>query len=191
MNHARFITGTGTDVGKTIVSSLLALRLRANYFKPVQSGSPTDSDFMRTVLGPECVYDEVYRLNKPLSPNQAAVDDGVVITLDRFNIDKKQAEGHLLVEGAGGILSPINDRHTMLDVMMHLQLKTIVVARSGLGTITHTLQTIAILRQHGIELSSVILFGPPHPRNRDDISERGFIKTFAMDEIKYLNWEDV
>jgi dethiobiotin synthase len=191
MNHARFVTGTGTDVGKTMVSCLLALRLNANYFKPIQSGTPTDADFMRAVLGPERVFDETYRLTKPWSPNQAAPLDGIHIEISEIDIDDKRANGHLIVEGAGGILSPINERETMLDIMTHLQLPTVVVAWSGLGTITHTLQTVDILKQRRIPISAIILFGRTHARNRADIALRSGVNTIDMDDIKYLQWNDL
>lgn len=191
MNHARFVTGTGTDVGKTIVSCLLALRLNANYFKPIQSGTPTDSDFMRQVIGDARVFDEVYCLRNPLSPNQAADDDNVIIDCTNINISEMRTRGHLIVEGAGGILSPINAHQTVLDVIAHLNLKTIVVARSGLGTITHTLQTIALLRERKIPLSCIILFGESHIRNALDIADRTGLKTINYSDIKHSTWEDL
>ena len=190
MIHGRFVTGTGTDVGKTMVSSLLALKFNAHYFKPIQSGTPTDSDFLRHVIGPSRVYKEVYLLEKPLSPNQAAVLEGMSIDLRRISIADKIAN-HLIVEGVGGILSPINEQYCMIDVIAHLNIKTIVVARSGLGTITHTLQTIAILEQRSIEVSSIIFFGEPNAMNKYDIAVRTDLPVYDFHEIKNCRWENI
>lgn len=189
MNHAYFITGTGTDVGKTMVSALLALALRANYFKPIQSGTPTDSDFMRLVLGNQRVFPENYRLSAPLSPNQAARIDGVHIDIAPITVEEKIAQGPLIVEGAGGVLTPINETLTMIDLMAQLGLKTIVVASSSLGTISHTMQSINVLQQRHIPLSSIVLFGPQNPRNQQDIQQRTGLKTIAYDDIKHIDWE--
>lgn len=191
MNQARFVTGTGTDVGKTIVSALLALALDANYFKPIQSGTPTDSDFMRNVLGDKRVFAEAYRLTKPLSPNQAAACEKRHIDLSRITIAEKLALGSLIVEGAGGILSPINESETMVDLIAHLQLTTILVARSDLGTITHTLQSVRVLEQCSIPLSCIILFGPPNLLNQKDIFERTGITTITYQEIRTLQWKNL
>lgn len=191
MNHARFVAGTGTDVGKTIVSAMLALRLHANYFKPIQSGTPTDSDFMREVLGKGRVFEEAYRLKNPLSPNQAAAIECVDIDIARVTVLDKLSQGHLIVEGAGGLLTPINDTNSIVDMISHLELKTILVARSGLGTITHTMQSVDLLAARNIDLSCIILFGRPYPLNKHDIAFRSGVKTIEFHEIKNLKWEDL
>lgn len=191
MNNARFVIGTGTDVGKTMVSALLALKFNAHYFKPIQAGVPTDSDFMRNVIGHARVHDEIYRLEKPLSPNQAARYENIRVDISRISLSDKSENSRLIVESAGGLLSPINECETMIDLAQHLNLKTIVVARSGLGTISHTLQTIAVLRENNICVSSIILFGDPHPLNKNDIALRTKLRVIDMHEIKLCAWENI
>lgn len=191
MNHVRFVAGTGTDVGKTMVSALLALKLRANYYKPIQSGTPTDSDFMREVIGTHRVFEEAYRLKNPLSPNQAATIERIQIDITRITITDKLAHGHLIVEGAGGLLTPINNTHSIIDLISHLELEVILVTRSGLGTITHTMQSVELLKSRKIGLSCIILFGHPDHLNKQDIAVRSGVRTFDFHEIKNLEWEDL
>ncbi len=189
MNQARFVIGTGTDVGKTMVSALLALTLEANYFKPIQSGTPTDSEFMRSIIGCHRVFDEDYRFEQPLSPNQAAQCEGKRIDISSITVDSKVKQGHLIVEGAGGVLSPINDNETMVDLIKRLCLKTILVARSELGTITHTLQSVSILERREIPIACIILFGETNHLNRADLEHRTGINTIHYTEVKNLKWE--
>ncbi|MCA9506949.1 MAG: dethiobiotin synthase [Myxococcales bacterium] len=189
MNHTRFVTGTGTDVGKTMVSALLTLKFGANYFKPIQSGSPTDSDLIRSLIGSERVFDEDYLLTSPLSPNQAAQAEGRRIEISRISVSEKINKGRLIVEGAGGVLSPINESETIVDLIAFLKLTTILVARSELGTLTHTLQSVNALEDRRIPISCIILFGKPNSLNQMDLQNRTCISTFHYSDIKNLSWE--
>lgn len=173
-----FVTGTDTDVGKTIVCAVLTAGLRAAYWKPVQTGSleGTDTDRMRCLTGlPEKhFFPERYCLPAPLSPHAAAEQAGVRISLDDFCLPRAaDAFGNLIVEGAGGVMVPLNERDLMTDLIVHLGLPVLLVARSTLGTINHTLLSLAQLRRCGIPVLGVVLNGPLNPLNRSAIKHFG------------------
>jgi dethiobiotin synthetase/malonyl-CoA O-methyltransferase len=179
MARGVFVTGTDTDVGKTMVSAWLVKSWRADYWKPVQSGCLTDSDTdtVRKINPSARFHPPAYLLKEPLSPHEAAVKDGVTIRLDAFALPA--TDNLLVVEGAGGALVPLNDREMMTDLMVRLGLPVLVVARSGLGTINHTLLTIEALRARRIEVAGVVLNGPPNPANRAAIEHYGQVRVLA------------
>ena len=158
-----FVTGTDTGVGKSYVAALLTVGLEASYWKPVQSGADADADWLRRVTGlpAERVLPETYRLcANPLSPHEAARREGVQIEMSRFALPKQK---RLIVEGAGGVMVPLDDQHLMVDLMVALGLPVVVVARSELGTINHTLLTLDQLRRRGCPLLGVVVNGPFQP----------------------------
>lgn len=179
-----FVTGTDTDEGKTIVCAVLTAGLRAAYWKPVQTGSMegTDTDRMRrlTALPDEHFFPERYCLPAPLSPHAAADQAGVRIALDDFLLPRA-ADGfsHLIVEGAGGVMVPLNESDLMIDLIVHLGLPVLLVARSTLGTINHTLLSLAQLRRCGIHVLGVVLNGPLNPLNRKAIEHFGQLPVLA------------
>ncbi|MFK4764657.1 dethiobiotin synthase [Desulfobaculum sp. SPO524] len=179
-----FVTGTDTDAGKTVISALLTLALDAHYWKPIQSGVNTDSDTrdVRALTGlpQERFLPEAYRLTEPLSPHEAAAIDGVRIDLNAITPPALPQDAPLVVEGAGGLMVPLNDKALMLDLITRLGLPVVVVARSGLGTINHTLLTLAALRAAGAEVAGVIMNGPPHPANADAIAHFGRVPVLAQ-----------
>lgn len=179
-----FVTGTDTDAGKTVISALLTLALDAHYWKPIQSGVNTDSDTRDvqslTGLPQERFLPEAYRLTEPLSPHEAAAIDGVRIDLNAITPPALPQDAPLVVEGAGGLMVPLNDKALMLDLITRLGLPVVVVARSGLGTINHTLLTLAALRAAGAEVAGVIMNGPPHPANADAIAHFGRVPVLAQ-----------
>ena len=160
-----FVTATGTDVGKTVVSALLAHALNATYWKPVQAGRlpPTDRQKVASLLGEERTLAETYVLDAPLSPDQSAAEMGIRIDPTRF---KLPLQPRLVVEGAGGLLVPLNEQFTMLDLALHFKLPLILVTQTGLGTLNHTLLSSEYLRLRQIPLAGWILNGPAHPANR-------------------------
>ena len=166
-----FVTGTDTDVGKTVLSGVLCQGLNASYWKPIQSGFPTDTETMAQWIGAERVLPEAVILNHPLSPNQAAQRDSVHI--DMRDIKLPQVRGPLIVEGAGGLMVPLNQEHMMIDLIQHLNLPAVIAARSGLGTLNHTLLSIEALRRRSIPIAGVVLIGPPMPENSRDIAHFG------------------
>lgn len=173
-----FVTGTDTGVGKSYVAALLVAGLEAAYWKPVQSGADADADWVRRVAGlpAERVLPETYRLRAPLSPHEAARREGVQIEMSRFVLPKRK---RLIVEGAGGVMVPLDDRHLMVDLMVDLGLPVLVVARSELGTINHTLLTLDQLRRRGCPLWGVVVNGPPNPANCQAIAHYGEVPVLA------------
>lgn len=177
-----FVTGTDTGMGKTLVCGVLLAGLKCSYWKPVQSGleDGTDSKWLKSVTGlPDGHFHrERYRLTQPLSPHLAAPKDGMHINLQDF-LAPEPLQGPLLIEGAGGILVPLNEQHYMTDLARHLQASVLVVARSTLGTINHTLLTIRELRRAGLSLLGVIMNGPPNAENREAIEYYGQVQVLA------------
>lgn len=181
-----FITGTGTDVGKSVAAAMLMAGTRGYYWKPVQSGLDpiSDSEWVRqaTGLAPTHFLPETYRLRTPLSPHAAAALDGVRIELSAFRLPALPAPGHLIVEGAGGVLVPLNDHDFMLDLIVQLALPVLVVATSRLGTINHTLLTLQALRSRQVSVIGVVLNGPPDPGNCQAIEHFGKVPVVARIE---------
>ncbi|WP_130470218.1 dethiobiotin synthase [Candidatus Magnetaquicoccus inordinatus] len=183
-----FVTGTDTGVGKTVVSAWLMEKLSAAYWKPVQSGAAPgeegDLEMVRrlTALPGEFFHDSVYRLALPRSPHEAAEREGVQIDLQRLHLP--QESRCLIVEGAGGVLVPLNDKQLQIDLMVQLALPVIVVARTQLGTINHTLLSVHCLRHYGLEVAGVILNGPTDAENRRAIAQYGQVKILA--ELPWL-----
>lgn len=184
-NRKIFITGTDTGVGKTLVAAILMAGMdNTCYWKPIQSGPPSDTRTVRemTGLAADRFLPETYRLKHPLSPHAAARRQGIRIRLDDFRIPAL-ADG-LVVEGAGGIMVPINANHLMLDLVKRLALPVILVARSTLGTINHTLLSLDVLNRHGIAVTGVVMNGPRNPSNKDAIETYG--QTRVILEIEPL-----
>jgi len=171
-----FVTGTDTDVGKTVLSALLVTALDAGYWKPIQTGrqnGPTDREtVMRwTGLGEEDAPREAYIFDRPVSPHLAAREAGVEIRLD--TIGRPRTAGRLIIEGAGGALVPISETELMRDLMRRLGAPVVVAARTTLGTINHTLLTIEALERRGITLLGVALVGEEDAGNRAAIEHYG------------------
>ena len=167
------VCGTDTDVGKTVVSALLVQGLGAHYWKPVQSGTAegTDREWLQTVLGlgEQRICPEAYRLQAPVSPHWAAERDGVTIETTKLHLPK--VAGPLVVETAGGLLVPLRRDWLQIDQLALWQLPVLLVARSGLGTLNHTLLSVEALRRRKIPLLGMILNGPLHPDNPRTLAE--------------------
>ena len=161
------VTGTDTDIGKTVFAAGLAGTLGAHYWKPVQAGVDPEGD-KETVarLGniPQThILPEAYRLTTPASPHLAARIDGVEVRLDKLSLP--QVDGPLVVEGAGGVLVPVSETLSMADLFAHWQLPVILCARTVLGTINHSLLSIEALRSRGVPLAGIAFIGDPHEEN--------------------------
>ena len=156
-----FVTGIGTEIGKTIVSAILTEALHADYWKPIQSGDLDNSDSLKIqhwVSNPHTrIHPERFRLNTPLSPHASAAIDGVEIKVQDFQLPDTSRP--LIVEGAGGLMVPLNHQETMLDLIQHLNLPVILVSRHYLGSINHTLLSLEVLRSRGIVLAGLLYNG--------------------------------
>jgi len=224
-----FVTGTDTDVGKTIVSAGLCLTWPAHYWKPIQSGyglklldntqkkkktnrtnddvsvkepltikstpcpikthstesgsvkelltiksTPciikTDGEVISQYIPKSHIYPSSYTLKKPLSPNQAASLEGISIQMDK--IKEPSCSAPLIIEGAGGVLVPFNNKQDMTDLMKKFDCPVIIVSRSGLGTLNHTFLTLSCLKAKKIPVLGVIMVGLHHPMNKSDIQKK-------------------
>lgn len=187
-----FITGTDTGVGKTIVSALLCAALDAIYWKPIQTGTREGTDretVMKLVRLPSNrTIDEVYRFSPPVSPHLAARLANRQIELRKIRQPRLNSTENLIVEGAGGALVPINSRRLMTDLMRHLKLPIILVSRTSLGTINHTLLSLAALRSARLKIHGVIMVGEPNVENRKAIEHYGEIQVLGtLPRLKKLN----
>ena len=182
-----FVSGTDTDVGKTVVSAWLVGRLGAAYWKPVQAGNhpETDSEIVRRLSGapPERILPEAYVLPEPIAPHEAARRAGTAI--DMAKLAPPPHDGPVVVEGAGGLLVPLNDKAYVIDLASELHLPIILVARSTLGTINHTLMSIEAIRRRGLPLAGVVVNGPETPHNRAAIERYGKVEIIA--ELPWLD----
>ena len=187
-----FITGTDTGVGKTVVSAILMAGLDGFYWKPIQSGLDeiSDTEWVRehTGLSDDHFFSETYRLTLPLSPHASALHDGVRIDLDYFHVPEVPAPGHLIIEGAGGVMAPLNETHLMTALIKRLGAPVLLIARSSLGTINHTLLSLEQLRREGIDVMGVVINGPGNRENRAAIEHYGRIRVLAeIEPIEYID----
>ena len=171
------ITGTDTDVGKTVFAAGLAAHLGARYWKPVQAGlaGATDSELVARLAGGRAtILPEAYRLATPCSPHEAARIDGV--TIDTARLALPEGDGPLVVEGAGGALVPLGDGLLIADMFARWGLPVVVVARTALGTINHSLLTIEALRARGIAILGIAFSGDENTHSEAAIVRFGDVR---------------
>lgn len=154
-----FITGIGTEIGKTVISAIITEALQADYWKPVQAGFAlgTDSQWVKSMLTNTAsrIWPETYKLTMPASPHLAAKTEGKTISLDRiaehYSIIS-QASKLMIVEGAGGLMVPLNESQFMIDLIKKLDARVIIVSRNYLGSINHSLLTAAACRANELDI---------------------------------------
>jgi dethiobiotin synthase len=178
------VTATDTDVGKTIVSAMLTLALDAIYWKPIQAGTADGNDCQRvatlTGLPEDRFRPERYILREPLSPHRAAELDGLEIDPRRLELPSDIPPNRwLIIEGAGGVLVPINRRMLQIDLFARWRAPTVLCARTSLGTINHTLLSLEALKRRGIALLGIIFVGEPMPDTERTIVEFGGAKSLG------------
>lgn len=175
------VTGTDTDIGKTVFAAGLAGALGAYYWKPVQAGVDPQGDKERVAalsgLPASHILPEAYRLTTPASPHLAARIDGVEIGLDRLALP--QVDGPLVVEGAGGLMVPVSETLLMIDLFAHWGVPVILCARTGLGTINHSLLSIEALRARRIEIAGIAFIGNAHAENERIIPALGKVRNLG------------
>jgi dethiobiotin synthetase len=169
-----FVTGIGTDVGKTVVSAILCEALQADYWKPVQTGTyyGTDSEKIKKYISntKTQIHPETYCLKHYMSPHAAAEMEGVNIEIG--NINAPQTSNTLIIEGAGGLMVPLNHKKELiLDLIQKLDAETVVVIQNYMGSINHSLLTLEVLKQRQMKVAGVIINGPPHQLSHDIIME--------------------
>lgn len=185
-----FITGIGTEVGKTITSAVITQALKADYWKPVQAGELNHSDRMKVENlidnNRSKFHPEAYRLNQPMSPHAAAERDGIKI--DIASIKMPHTDNHLVIEGAGGLLVPLNDNDTILNLIEILNCEVILVSRHYLGSINHTLMSIELLKQRNIRIKGILFNGKENKDTESIITKMSEIEVLGrINELENLN----
>jgi len=175
------VCGTDTDVGKTVVSAWLVQGLNATYWKPVQSGLDGGGDRgqVQQLLGlpPDRLLPEAYAFQQPVSPHWAAELDAHPLEPDRLQLPT--TTGPLIIETAGGLMVPLTRTWLQLDQLQRWACPIVLVARSGLGTLNHTLLSLEALRHRGLEVIGVILNGPPHADNPATLEQFGKVSVIG------------
>lgn len=177
-----FVTGTDTGVGKTVAAACLVRAWDADYWKPVQTGLTEEADDAATVAKlartqKGRMHASTYALQAPLSPHAAAALEGIAIDMTRFALPKSGRP--VVVEGAGGLLVPLGDHCFMADLIARLELPAVLVARSSLGTINHTLLSLEALARRTLPVAGIILVGEPNHGNREAIAHFGHCRILA------------
>ena len=178
-----FVTGIGTGVGKTLVSAILVEKLKADYWKPIQSGDLDSSDSLtiknlisNTVTR---IHPESYRLTQPFSPHKSAAIDGITIDPDKIQLPK--TNNNLVIEGAGGLMVPLNDKFLMIDLIKNLGAEVVLVSQNYLGSINHTLLSIYALKNYGIPIKGIIFNGVKDSHTKEFILENS-----GMEELGHI-----
>ncbi|HVS91720.1 MAG TPA: dethiobiotin synthase [Mucilaginibacter sp.] len=172
-NKRFFVTGIGTGIGKTLVSAILLEILKADYWKPVQSGDLDKSDTLsvKNLISNQITrfYPEAYRLTQPFSPHKSAAIDGVVI--DPQNFVLPETDNTLIIEGAGGLMVPLAKNFMIIDLIKNLEAEVVLVSKNYLGSINHTLLSIFALEKYGIPVKGIIFNGNKDIYTKDYILE--------------------
>ena len=189
MPRTYFISGTDTNVGKTIVSAVLATKLEAHYFKPIQCGlnkmNLKDSEVVKSLSNKAKILNELYFLKKPLSPFVAAKLEKKKIDVNKIlQFVKNLKTKKLVIEGAGGLNVPINSNYLMSDLCQKLNTPLILVSRTKLGTINHTLMSLEVIKKKKINLMGIIFFGKKELETLETI--RFFGKKILKKNVKIL-----
>jgi dethiobiotin synthetase len=185
-----FVTGIGTSVGKTIVSAIVTEALKADYWKPIQAGELNDSDSMkvRSLISNTTtfIHPEVYRLMKPISPHAAAKSDKISIDLKKIKTPK--TINTLVIEGAGGVMVPLNDKLLIIDLIKKLKAEVILVVKNYLGSINHTLLTYEALKNKNIPIAGIVFNGKSTPSSEEYILNYTRLKCILrIHEEKIMN----
>jgi len=178
-----FITGISTDVGKTIASSIIVEALEADYWKPIQAGDLDNSDShkIRSYISNDktVIHENSYKLSTPASPHFSAELDG--ITIDLKQVKEPDTKNHLVIEGAGGVLVPLNDTYCVID-LIDKEYNVIVVSRHYLGSINHTLLTIEALKNRNLDISGIIFSGDENKATESIILNKTGVKCIGRIE---------
>ena len=154
-----FVTAIGTDSGKTLVSAILTEALSADYWKPVQAGAPTDTTAVKELVSNSIstFHPEAFRLQMPASPHAAARAEGLQVTVEEIGM--VSTNNSLVIEGAGGVMVPLNDEEFVIDIAKRPGVEVILVANLYLGSINHTLLTVDYLKRNGHKVKGIIFNG--------------------------------
>lgn len=187
-----FVTGIGTEIGKTYCSAILTELWEADYWKPIQAGEldQLDSDVVRNHVTNKktVIHPERYLLSEPMSPHVAARIDGIEINLSDFDLPK--TENQLVIEGAGGLMVPLNDKGDLIiDLIQHLNAEVILVSKNYLGSINHTLLSVKMLQARKIPIKGILFNGDENLETQkviQNISQENIIGRVAMGAKKII-----
>ena len=194
IGRSLFVTGVGTDVGKTVSCAVLVEALQGDYWKPIQCGSLNDSDSHK--IDSWCrkhkkIHPETYRLKAPKSPHIASSLEGIRIDLQKFEMPSCQSN-HLVIEGAGGVLVPLNDRDWVIDIPLKLNTPVVLVSKNYLGSFNHTFMSIEVMKHRGINIKGLIVNGPKDQETEDFIEKRTDIPVlFSIDQQENLGPKEI
>lgn len=163
--HRIIVTGSGTNVGKTVTAAVIATRLKADYWKPVECGTPTDTEIMRTLIDPKHVHAPTYSLKAPVSPHQAAHLEDIIIG----PMDPPKTDRLLVIETAGGLLVPYSHSRLSIDQFSKWRARWVIVCRLELGCINHTLLTVEALKRRRLPILGVVFNGNSNPATESAI----------------------
>ena len=166
MKKRIFVTGIGTEIGKTFCSAIIVEAMKADYWKPVQAGEldQLDSDFVRNAISNDqtVIHPEQFLLSEPMSPHAAARIDGITLSPAQFQVPG--TENNLIIEGAGGLMVPLNDEGDMIvDLIPHVADEVILISKNYLGSINHTLLSVELLNARNIPIRGIVFNGIPNP----------------------------
>ena len=185
-----FITGIGTDVGKTVASAIITKVLRADYWKPAQCGDLDNSDSIKVArLTGLKTFPEVYKLLAPMSPHAAADLEGVELSIDKIEFPK--SDKTIVVEGAGGVMVPFSSNETYLDLMVKLNLPVVLVTRHYLGSINHTMLSWNVLKTAGLNVVALVISGTSHESTESYFATQMDVPFIRINELNELSLESI
>lgn len=194
-----FITGIGTGVGKTIISAMVAAALEADYWKPIQAGykDGNDSELVKSLLGDgNYVFEESYKLSLPASPHIAAREENIKIDLDKVHDDfiqvqQKSTADYLIIEGAGGLLVPLNEREFVMDLIQKLDAHVIIVSRNYLGSINHSLLTAQACKQGNLKVLGWIFNDQYLNYQQDIVDWSGYPNLYSVPALHQITAAEI
>lgn len=179
-----FITGIDTDSGKTLISAVITQKLKADYWKPVQAGRPTDSEQIASWVSSDIkIHSEGILLEHPMSPHAAAKLSGIEVQRDMFAVP--ETNNHLIIEGAGGIMVPLNDNTFVIDLAKDFDCEVILVSRNYLGSINHTLLSIEYLKSNGYKIAGIVFNDKTNAESENYILKHS--KLPCLGHIEYVD----
>ncbi|MCF8276735.1 MAG: dethiobiotin synthase [Flavobacteriales bacterium] len=185
-----FITGIGTDVGKTVAAAIITKALEADYWKPVQCGDLDNSDSINIArLTGLKTLPEAYRLQAPMSPHAAAELEGIELRIDE--IELPQSDNLIVVEGAGGVMVPLSSTETYVDLMVKLSLPVVLVTRHYLGSINHTMLSWKALKEAGLNVVALIISGKAHESTESYFATQIDIPFIRINELEEFSSETI
>lgn len=180
-----FVTGIGTNIGKTIASAILTEALKADYWKPIQAGTsyPTDTDLVKKLISntQSTIHPEAFFLKEPMSLHAAAKLEGITIRLNEIALPSSTNKT-MIIEGAGGLMVPLNEEHLILDLIQHLKAEVVVIIQNYLGSINHSLLTIDALKRNNVPITGLIFNGKTNLSSEDIIVKHSKLKLLGKIE---------